>query len=306
MRAAVRYNPAAVRALANRAGVLLLLSVCASPPLVAQGDPGTLEAILRRAGDRVELFFARAQSLVCQEVVRLQPLAFGLSADGVGRTIESELRVSWDPGTGDGGAVEARTIRAVVKVNGRDPRKNDHNNCTTPEQQDTETQPLSMLLASQRGDYTWKLVSPGDVDGRPAIRIDYRMKSKTEVEVHEVEGKPDCISFDIQGGMHGRVWLDAETYDVLRLDQSLDGPTEIPMPKSVARRSRGVDRWTADRMDTTIRFKRVSFEDPSETLVLPVSSSSLQIIYGAGMPRLRMHTTYERYKRFLTGGRIVP
>jgi hypothetical protein len=286
--------------------VLLLLSVGASPPLAAQGDTGTLEEILRRAGDRVEQFFARAQSLVCQEVVRLQPLAYGLNADGFGRTVESELRVSWDPGTGDGGAVEARTLRAVVKVNGRDPRTNDRNNCTTPEQQDTETQPLSMLLASQRGDYAWTLATPGDVDGRRALRIDYRMKAKTAVEVHEVEGKPDCISFDIKGGMHGRVWLDAETYDVLRLDQSLDGPTEIPMPKAVTRRAGGVDRWTADRMDTSIRFKRVSFADPSETLVLPVSSSALQIIRGAGTPRLRTTTTYAHYKRFLTGGRIVP
>lgn len=291
----------------TRASLPLLLSLVASWPAAAQEGAGTLEDILRRAGDRVEQFFARAQSLVCQEVVQLQPLAYGLGADGFGRTVESELRVAWDPGTGDGGAVEARTLRSVIKVNGRDPRRNDRNNCTTPEQQDTETQPLSMLLASQRGEYTWALATPSQVDGRPALRVDYRMKTKTSVEVHEVEGKPDCISFDIKGGMHGRVWIDADTYDVLRLDQSLDGPIEIPMPRSVTRRNRtAADRWTADRMDTSIRFKRVSFDDPQETLILPVSSSALQIIHGAGTPRLRTVTTYKGYKRFLTGGRIVP
>jgi hypothetical protein len=286
--------------------VLLLLSLSAPLPASAQDGPATLPEILRRAGDRVEQFFTRAQSLVCQEVVRLQPLAFGLSADGFGRTVESELRVAWDPGTGDGGAVEARTMRAVVKVNGQQPRRNDRNNCTTPEQQDTETQPLSMLLPTQRGDYTWTLATPAHTDGRAALRIDYRMKSKVQVEVHEVEGKPDCISFDIKGGMHGRVWIDAETYDVLRLDQSLDGPVDIPLPKTVVRRSSGPGRWTADRMDTSIRFKRVSFADPEETLTLPVSSSTLQIVHGAGTPRLRTSTTYTNYKRFMTGGRIVP
>jgi len=59
-------------------------------------------------------------------------------------------------------------------------------------------------------------------------------------------------------------------------------------------------------MDTSIRFKRVSFDDPSETLILPVTSSAMQIIRGAGTPRLRTMTTYTNYKRFLTGGRIVP
>jgi hypothetical protein len=286
--------------------VLLLLSLSAPLPAIAQDGPPTLEEILRRAGDRVEQFFTRAQSLVCEEVVRLQPLAFGLNADGFGRTVESELRVAWDPGTGDGGAVEARTLRAVVKVNGHEPRRNDRNNCTTPEQQDTETQPLSMLLGTQRGEYTWTLAKPAEIDGRPALRVDYRMKSKVRVEVHEVEGKPDCISFDIKGGMHGRVWIDAETYDVLRLDQSLDGPVDIPLPKAAARRSSGTGRWTADRMDTSIRFKRVSFVDPQETLTLPVSSSTLQIVHGAGTPRLRTSTTYTNYKRFMTGARIVP
>ena len=285
---------------------MLLLGLSVSLPAAAQGGPETLEEVLRRAGDRVEQFFARAQSIVCQEVVQLQPLAYGLTADGFGRRVESELRVAWDPGTGDGGAVEARTLRSVIKVNGREPRPNDNNSCTTPEQQDTETQPLSMLLASQRGDYTWAAAQPADIDGRPAIRIDYRMKSKTTVDVHEIDGKPDCISFDIKGGMHGRVWIDAETYDVLRLDQALDGPIDIPMPKSVQRRPGGADRWTADRMDTSIRFKRVSFDDPSETLILPVTSSAMQIIRGAGTPRLRTMTTYTNYKRFLTGGRIVP
>jgi hypothetical protein len=60
-----------------------------------------------------------------------------------------------------------------------------------------------------------------------------------------------------------------------------------------------------ERWDSSIRFKRVSFEDPQETLVLPVSSSTLQITRGAGTPRLRTSTQYQAYRRFITGGRIL-
>jgi hypothetical protein len=91
----------------------------------------------------------------------------------------------------------------------------------------------------------------------------------------------------------------------MRLDQSLMGLVDIPMPRSVSRRVGVADRWTMERWDTTIRFKPVRFQDPDETIMLPESSTSLRITRGAGMPRLRTMTSYTGYKRFLTGGRVV-
>jgi len=61
-----------------------------------------------------------------------------------------------------------------------------------------------------------------------------------------------------------------------------------------------------ERWDSSIRFKRVTFQDPEETLVLPVESSTLQITRGAGTPRLRTSTQYHAYRRFITAGRVVP
>jgi hypothetical protein len=60
-----------------------------------------------------------------------------------------------------------------------------------------------------------------------------------------------------------------------------------------------------ERWDSSIRFKPVSFTEPDETLVLPVSISTLRITRGSGTPRLRTTTSYSSYKRFLTGGRVV-
>ena len=92
----------------------------------------------------------------------------------------------------------------------------------------------------------------------------------------------------------------------VRLDQGLIGLIEIPMPRSILRRVGFSDRWVMERWDTTMRFKSVRFQDPDETLMLPVSVTSLRVTRGAGMPRLRTLTEYSGYKRFLTGGRVVP
>lgn len=271
----------------------------------AQDRSLELAVILHRAGEKVEEYFTRAQSLICLETVRLQPLGSGLSPDGFGRTVESELRLSWDPFAATGAAPEAATLRQVLKVNGHAPRKNDHNSCTTPEQQVRETQPLSMLLPDRRRDYRFALASPGRLDGRPAIILTYTNTARRTVEVSMVEGRDDCISFEVEGGQRGRLWLDPDTYEVMRMDQTLGGLVDIPMPRKVAGRAGMPVAWTMERLDTSIRFKPVTFEDPDETLMLPVSSSELRVTRGSGQPRLRTITEYSRYKRFLTGARVV-
>jgi hypothetical protein len=288
-----------------RAGLSMALLWTAA--LSAQQREGALDlaTVMQRAGDKVEQYFARAQSLVCLETVRLQPLGSGLTPDGFGRTVQSELRLSWDPFSPNDTPPEARTLRQVLKVNGHPPRKDDRDNCTSPEQQSSETQPLSMLLPGQRKDYVFSLASPGKIDGRPVLVVDYRLTTKTTVDVKEVEGKDDCISYDVDGGLRGKIWIDPGTFEVMRLDQGLAGLVDITLPRQVARRPGVNDRWVLERMDTSIRFKPVTFKDPDETLMLPSSSLSLRITHGAGTPRLRTSVEYAGYRRFLTGARVV-
>ena len=290
----------------RRLAVAICLVAAAQLHADEVGHAVDLTTVLHRAGERVERFFARAQSIVCLEIVRLQSLTSGWSSDGPGRTVESELRVSWEAADGDGGtSTEAQTLRRLLKVNGREPQKNDWNNCTAPEQQSRETQPLSLLLPGQRPDYSFALAGKTRLDGRAAILVDYRLLTEVSVESQTVEGRDDCISFELEGGLRGRLWIDAETYDVLRLDQRLSGMVEIPVPSKVTRRAGSARYWTMERWDTTIRFKPVTFENPDETLVLPASLTSLRVTRGSGTPRLRTVTNYKNYQRFLTAGRVV-
>jgi hypothetical protein len=153
--------------------------------------------------------------------------------------------------------------------------------------------------------YDFKLVNRTRVNGRPAVVVEYRERKKPTVSSRMVAGKDDCVSFDIDGGMRGRIWIDLETFDVLRLDSNLAGYIDVPLPRLVRRRPFGDISWTLERWDTSIRFRPIVFNNPDETLVLPTTMSSLRITRGSGTPRLRTVTDYVKYQRFLTGGRVV-
>lgn len=300
------------------ASMFVALGVCVSfDPVVARVGASVaqdlrasaasidLEGLLERAGARVGEYFARAQSIMCLERVSLQKLSSGLSADGPARFVESELRLSWEPTPEDPTPKEAKTLRQVVRVNGHPPRRKDWDNCTSPEQNESEVQPLSILLPDSRVELSFAYDGRGDVDGRAAVIVTYREKVKPTVDVSLVDDNENCISIDIDGGTRGKIWIDAETNDVLRLDRSLSGLVDIPLPRK-ARRVGFNDYWTMERWDSSIRFKPVRFEEPAETLILPVEATTLQITRGSGTPRLRTSTRYTSYRRFMTTGRIVP
>lgn len=288
------------------AGALGALCIALATALSAeQSAVADVAGVLERAGKRVTEYFARAQSLVCLEKVSLQRLGMTWSPEGMARQVESELRLSWEPTPDNPTPREAKTVRQVIRVNGGVPRKKDYNNCTSPEQNAEEEQPLSILLPQQRADYAFTVGGRETIDGREAIVIAFKEVRKPKVDVSMVKDNEDCISFDIEGGTRGKIWIDAETQDVLRLDRSLTGLVEIPLPRKATLHGGGMS-WTMERWDSSIRFKRVSFQDPQETLVLPISSTTLQITRGSGQPRLRTSTEYIAYRRFITGGRVVP
>ena len=289
----------------SAAGAFAALIVALAVPLSARQSARDLADILKRAGDRVTDYFARAQSLICLEKVALQKLNMGWSAEGPARFVESELRLSWEPTAEDPVPKEAKTLRQVVRVNGARPRKDDFNNCTTPEQTDTEEQPLSLLLPEQIEKYRFTYEKLEQIDGRTAFVIAFREIARPRVDVSLVDDNEDCISFDLEGGMRGKIWIDTVTHDVLRLDRGLTGLVEIPLPKKAVRGT-AQPYWTMERWDSSIRFKRVQFQEPEEALILPVTSTTLQVTRGAGTPRLRTSTQYVAYRRFLTNGRIVP
>jgi hypothetical protein len=69
-----------------------------SLPVAAQqrGGPEEVVDLLTRVGARIEQYFARAQSIVCDERVRIQPLGYSLGARDLGASLSTSYA---SPGT---------------------------------------------------------------------------------------------------------------------------------------------------------------------------------------------------------------
>jgi hypothetical protein len=288
-----------VRAVAVRAVATVVASVACS---AAARPPGRVEdvvALLARVGEQVERYFARAQSIVCQETVRLQSLGADLMTDGSHvRQLVYELRMAWDPPSNGDGPPDANVLREIITIDGRPPRPKDEPGCMDPKPVSPE--PLAMLLPARQRDYAFTWAGTGRVDGRPAAMLDYRSLESGPVKVTR---RNDCISIELPGRSRGRVWIDQETGDVLRLDERLTGMFDIDVPPE--RRRAPTASMTIERADSSIRYRRVAFQGPEEVLMLPASIETLTVIRNAGAPRVRKTQAFSNYRRFVTEGRIV-
>jgi hypothetical protein len=275
--------------------------VAAAGATEGQQKPGQaeLDPLLSRVAERVEEYFARAQSIVCRETVRLQPLGHDLSlTNGHVRQLVYELRVAWEAAD-DGAAPEPKVQRQLLTVDGRPPKENDRDACMDPKSISPE--PLAILLRNKQPEYVFSLRGPAKTDGRASIALDYKPRV---VGKAEVTWKGDCVSIDLPGRTHGRIWVDAQSGDVLRYDESLTGMYEFDVPRDKQLMS-GPQSMIVERADSSVRYKPVVFHDPEETLLLPESIQSLQIVRNSGAPQMRISQTFANYKRFLTGGRLV-
>ena len=190
-------------------------------------------------------------------------------------------------------------LRELVKVDGRAPRPGDEPGCLDPKPVSTE--PLEMLLPARQRDYAFTFAGTGHTDHRDSLRLDYK---STIVGDASVVFKGECISVELPGRNRGRVWVDAATEQVLRLDDGLTGMYEFRIPKEHALPG-GATSMIIERADSSIRYEPVAFHDPDETLMLPASIQTLTIVRNSGSPRTRMTQTFSNYKRFMTGARIV-
>jgi hypothetical protein len=278
---------------------LLLVSLC-SVAAQRYDEGADVAALLSRIGIRMEQYFARAQSIMCEETVRFQALGNDLTWNGSHvRELVYELRVSWEPPASDAQSSEANVVRQLISVDGRRPRDGDEPGCMDP--RPVSPEPLAMLLPRQQRDYAFTRAGTKRVGIASAVMLDFKSVS---TQPPTTTWKGDCVSVDLPGRWRGRIWVETETLDVLRLDEQLIGTFEVPLPKQQARLSSAVS-LTIERANSSTRYRRVRFSDPDETVMLPESIVSLQVIRDSGLPRVRTFQTFSHYRRFITAGRVV-
>jgi hypothetical protein len=258
------------------------------------------DEVARSVGERVAAYYRRAQQLVCIERSTTVPIMRDWTP-GFARVVESDLRVEFEAVDGDR-MPEAQVTRHVRSVNGREPRerdKKDRSGCTDPTPISPE--PLEFLLPGHRDEYKFTSVRDGHEGGRPALVVDFAsMQRRGRPELIEDEFGHDD-SFDWKGpiAIDGRLWIDASTYDVLRLDRHVSGPTDVRVPDPIQRKYQFSQWLTLERDDLTLRYKPVAFHDPDETVLLPASEESMTV-FRSGLQSVRHNAVFSDYQRFLT------
>jgi hypothetical protein len=291
---------------ARVAVALTAVCVCSVSLQAGRPAPVDLETLLARVGQRVVEYYRRARQVVCLERSTVQPIQSNWSPDGLARTVESELRVDFDAVDGDA-LSEAQVLREIRHINGRLPRERDKKSrvgCTDPNPLSPE--PLAFLLPARRDDYRFISVQEGRERNRAALVIDFTntVQSSRPELIEDDRGHDDCFDWRGPIATRGRVWVDAETYDVLRVDRRFAGPVDVRVPRRLQTRY-FLPAWiTLDREDVTMRFTPVTFTEPDEILVLPESIVTMTIARN-GLQSVRRTETFSDYRRFVTAGRVI-
>jgi hypothetical protein len=290
--------------------VLLVASALAGSNWVlltgATADRPDVGALVARVGERVAAYYQRAQRLVCLERSTVVPVGADWGTQGFARTVESELRVEIDAASGDL-LPDPRVSRKVKRVNGREPRdrdRTDRSGCTDPTPLSPE--PLAFLLPGRRDEYRFTAVRDGRERDRAALLIDFastRRAGRPEL-IEDEHGHDDCFDWKGPVAIAGRLWVDARTHDVLRLERHIAGPTDVRVPVPLQRKYHFPSWLTIDRDDLTMRYREVAFSDPDEVMLLPESIESLTVLR-SGLQSIRRTQVFSDYRRFLTGSRIL-
>jgi len=292
---------------ARRALIALTLPAAVAAALATPATAATtpsLDELLARVGQRIAEFYERAQHMVCIEKSTVQPIDRGMSPQGFARIVESELRVEAAADDVDGAAAFVREVR---KVNGRAPRDKDRDDragCTDPTPLSLE--PLTLLLPAHRPDYEFRFAGLGKDRNRAVFLIDFKsVDSRSSVElIEDPAGHADCFDWSGHVASRGRVWVDATSYDVVRMERGLRAMLDVRVPERIQRKHHLENPVVIEREDTTIRYRTVAFTAPDETLLLPESIESLIIARG-GLQSTRRIQAYSDYRRFLGDARII-
>ena len=285
----------------RRTGLVFLLGghLLGGVPVSAQsaGD-GDVEAVLERIQTSVERFYSRARHVLADVRVRVRPLGRDFRSRGRTRSLLYEMRVEWAEGA-DAAVPGPLVVRRLLEANGRPAAPEDEPVCADPEPFSEE--PLAIFLPARRQDYVFTWSGRDREADRETDVLEYRLRHD---EAPTIEWEDLCVSVDLPGHTRGKVWADAETGDVLRVDERLSGMFEFRVPRE--QRRRGMRQTMAiESANSTVRYRRVAFSDPDETLLLPSSMESMTAWRNAGVPRQLITHEISNYRRFVTGARIV-
>lgn len=258
-----------------------------------------LARILERAGAAVEKYQAGLFSITFVETLRDEELNKDMtpkkSKEFVFETVVLRERLS-----GDEEDFYPKSLRRLKTVDGK-PAK--------PSRRvpwyGYNVQSLGMLLPKFQSLYEFTLEGEEAVGGRAAYRIRALRPGQPPPQAEWRRRFMGAgLSFRALAPVYVLLWVDAENFDVLRCEQHLVAPFEFDSPRAFG--AFGPSRRIKyARQDYAVTFRRQTFKDPEQTLLVPEAAEWLYVMEGAKHPRLRATLRFSNYQRFRSDVKII-
>lgn len=276
-----------------------------------------LATLLDRVGERVKTYYLDLQKFAWTDTVRQQPLRDDRTPQGKPRDLVYDMIIRIDPAVPRDGVplplplppFFTKDLSELISVDGKPFLKDD-----SPERSDPKAGDIGLLWillwAPRRTDHIYQFSFAGreDMDGRKTLMVDITYSQRgysVGPIVAPMIGTPTRVpwvgwqgdSFTVLVQQTGRIWIDPDTYDVLRLETRTK-PFEFER-----RDGRGKLKF---QYGLTARFHSMTFENPTQTLMVPESIETVQTVTGMQPPLVRTTHTFGNFKRFAADVKIIP
>lgn len=288
----------------RRSVFLLLLALAACVPVRAQEpqpEPSKderLERILEKVGEGVARYQSGLFSIAFAETLRREELRKDMTAKKSKEYVFDSV-VLRETLSADEEDFYPRLARRLKTIDGKPSKKR-----LGPES-NYAVSSLGFLLPKNRGPLQFTLEGEEAEAGRKLYRI--RILSPGEGEPR-VEWKSRVVGFRFRVVAPSvyTIWVDAETFDVLRLESHLAAPFEFDGPRAFGFGRLGPSRhFKYAAQDYVVRFRRQQFKDPEQTLLVPEYAEWVTVIEGASKPRTRATLRFSNYRRYLSDVKVI-
>jgi hypothetical protein len=164
---------------------------------------------------------------------------------------------------------------------------------------------LDFLLPEKRADFRFSYGGQEDVEGRKAHAVNFVPVAYEAPRFFKQNGQRHFSS----APRKGRILVDTESYDVLRIDWTLIENYQLHLNAGIERK--GILFYTRpdidlkwERWDTALRFKKYTLPNSEQSFWLPESSETFWIVRGARRPVRRASIAFD-YRRFQTDVRVL-
>ncbi len=282
--------------------LVLVLAACASvrgqEPQAEPAKDERLERILDKVGEGVARYQSGLFSIAFTETLRREELRKDMTAKKSKEYVFDSV-VLREALSADEEDFYPRLARRLKTIDGKPSKKR-----LGPEINYAVTS-LSFLLPKSRGPLQFTLEGEAEEAGRKLYRI--RILSPGEGEPR-VEWKSRAVGFRFRVVAPSvyTIWVDAETFDVLRLESHLAAPFEFDGPRAFGFGRLGPTRhFKYTTQDYLVRFRRQQFKDPEQTLLVPEYAEWVTVIEGASKPRTRATLRLSDYRRYRSDVKVI-